>query len=213
MGGASRGQDRVVHTVAGRGTDSLTCVCMNRSVDGSTVTRRSFLRGTAGGSAALAVAALVPGCARDYPRASSAPLQALSPKEYAVARAAAEALLAGVPVEPDSIATAIDAELAVAGEPMRGDMKTVLTLMEHGPILSMRRHRFSTLSPAARLAVLNDWATSRFNLRRAAYQALRGFILYFAWTDDRTRPLTGYAGPWPELVEIPVYPVDFGEVV
>jgi hypothetical protein len=179
------------------------------------VSRRGFLRTAAGGTVAVAAASLVPaGCSRDYPQAAAAgvTLRALTPKEYAVARAAAEAVLAGVPASPDAVAAGIDAELALAGDPMRGDMKTVLSLMEHGPALSLRPRRFTALSPAARLEVLDDWATSRLNLRRAAYQALRGFIVYFAWVDDATRPLTGFPGPWPELVEIPATPVDFGEV-
>lgn len=201
----------------------LTCWLMTKSettpgkdTAGRDLSRRGFLRSAAGGTAAVAAAALLPaGCAREYPQAVAAGhrLQSLSEKEFAVARAAAEAMLEGVPTSPDAVAAGIDAELAVAGEPMRGDMKTVLALMEHGPLLSLRPRRFTALPPADRLAVLDDWATSRFNLRRAAYQALRGFVLYFAWTDDATRPLTGFAGPWPELVEVPVHPVDFGEVV
>src|SRR5918996_4688266 len=97
--------------------------------------RRGFLHTVAGGSAAIAVASLLPpGGAPAYPEraAGGVALQALSPKEYAVARAAAAALLVGVPVAADAVATAIDRELAVAGEPMRSDMKTVLKLMEHG---------------------------------------------------------------------------------
>jgi hypothetical protein len=182
---------------------------------GGGLSRRGFLRTAAGGSAAVAVASLVPaGCARDYPQASAAgiALRSLSPKEFAVVQAAAEALLEGVPVPAPSVAAAIDAELAVAGEPVRGDMKTVLSLMEHGSLLSLRRQRFTALDAAARRAVLDDWATSRFNLRRAAFQALRGFVVYFAWIDRATRPLTGFAGPWPELVSVPVHPVDFGPV-
>lgn len=177
--------------------------------------RRSFLRRTAGGTAAIAAASLLPtGCARDYPHAAQAGvrLQALSEKEFAVAVAAAEAILVHVPVPAHAIAAGIDAELAVAGEPIREDMKTVLTVMEHGTLLSLRRRRFTSLSPTARRAVLDDWARSRFNLRRAAYQALRGFVVYFAFIDDGTRPLTGFPGPWPELVQIPAYPVDFGGV-
>lgn len=179
------------------------------------LSRRGFLRGTAGGTAAVAAAALVPaGCGRSYPQADAAgaSLQALSPKEFAVVRAAAEALLPGVPVEPGAVAAAIDAELAVAGEPMRSDMKTVFSLMEHGTLLSLRTRRFTALAPEARLAVLDDWARSRFNLRRAAYQALRGFVLYFAWIDDATRAHTRFPGPWPERVQVPVYPVDFGGI-
>jgi hypothetical protein len=181
----------------------------------STLPRRGFLRSVAGGGAALAAAAVLPaGCSRDYPQAGAAGvrLQALSAKQYAVARAAAEAIVVDTPVSPDAIAAGIDAELAVAGEPMLSDMRTVLSLMEHGTVLALQPRRFTALTPAARRRVLNGWATSRFNLRRAAYQALRGFVVYFAWVDDATRPLTGFPGPWPELVQIPVYPVDFGDI-
>jgi hypothetical protein len=180
-----------------------------------TLPRRGFLRAAAGGSAAIAAAALLPaGCTRDYPEARTAgvALAALSEKQYAVARAAAEAMVVGTPVSPDAIARGIDRELAIAGEPMLSDMRTVLTLMEHGTLLALRPRRFTALSPAGRRAVLDDWATSQFNLRRAAYQALRGFVVYFAWIEDSTRPLTGFPGPWPEMVALPVYPVDFGEI-
>lgn len=179
------------------------------------LSRRGFLRGAAGGTAAVAVASVLPaGCAPDYAelRTDGAALRALTPKEYAVARAAAEAMLVDVPVSPDAVATAVDAELAVAGDPMFTDMKTVLSLMEHGPLLSFRRKRFSALTPDARREVLNDWATSRFNLRRAAFQALKGFIIFFAYVDDSTRPLTRFPGPWPEKLALPVYEIDFGEI-
>jgi hypothetical protein len=177
--------------------------------------RRGFLRTAAGGSAAIVVASLLPaGCAPAYPEraAGGSALQALSPKEYAVARAAAEALLAGVPVAAEAVATAIDRELAVAGDPMRTDMKSVLKLMEHGTVLSFRRRRFTALPAADRRVILEDWATSRFNLRRAAFQAVRGFIVYFAYVDDATRSLTGFPGPWPERLALPVAPVDFGDI-
>ena len=187
----------------------------DRSPDPGGISRRGFLRGVAGGTTAVAVAAVLPaGCSPDYPeqRGDGRTLVALSPKEYAVARAAAEALLEGVPVTPDSVAGSIDAELALAGEPMRTDMKTVLSLMEHGSLLSWRRKRFSALSAADRRKVLDDWATSRFNLRRAAFQALKGFIVFYAYIDDSTRPLTGFMGPWPERFALPIYDVDYGEI-
>ncbi|MEX1184061.1 MAG: twin-arginine translocation signal domain-containing protein [Gemmatimonadota bacterium] len=180
-----------------------------------TTTRRGFLRSAAGGTAAAAVASLVPaGCAPQYPAraADGGALQSLTPKEYGVARAAAEAILVGVPVTPDVVATRIDRELAVAGDPMRSDMKSVLGLMEHGTVLSFRRSRFTELSPEERRTVLGHWAGSRFNLRRAAFQAMRGFIVYFAYADDATRALTGFPGPWPERVQVPVVPVDFGGI-
>ena len=181
----------------------------------SPLSRRSFLRETAGGTASITLASLLPaGCAADYPEADSdgVTLSALTPKEYAVARAAAEALLVDMPVEPASVARAIDAELAVAGDPMRADMKTVLGLIQHLTFLGGRAGRFTSLDPEARRTYLAGWSTSRFKLRRGAFQALKGFIHYFAYIQDGTRTLTGFLGPWPERVSVPAYPVDFGEV-
>jgi len=177
--------------------------------------RRGFLRATAGGAAAIAAASLVPaGCARDYPQAEQdgATLVALTPKQYATARAAAEAVLPGVPVDPGTVAAAIDAELARVGEPIRTDLSTVLTLIEHLTPLGGYARPFTALPAADRLDYLDTWAHSRFALRRAAYQALQGFVRYFAYIEDATRPLTGFEGPWPERVTLAVTPVDFGEV-
>src|SRR5262245_18642702 len=137
--------------------------------------RRAFLRNTAGGSAALVLASLFPaGCSADYPHATAdgAQLHSLTDKEYAITRAAAEALLIGVPVEPKAVAGRIDRELAAAGNPMRADFKTVLGLIEHLTPLGGHMHRFTNLKPADRLAYLNGWGQSRFALRRAAYFAL-----------------------------------------
>ncbi len=177
--------------------------------------RRGFLRTTAGGTAAIALASIVPvGCAADYPQAADdgAELQALSPKEYAVVKAAAEAILDGVPVPPERIAQRIDHELAMVGEPVLTDMKTVLTLLEHMTLLGGRLRRFTALDPAARLDYLHGWARSRFTLRRAVFQAVRAFIYFFAYSDDATRSITRFTGPWRERIDIPAYPVDFGEV-
>ena len=178
-----------------------------------TLDRRSFLRTTAGGTAAIAAASLLPtGCARDYPQAAQdgTRLQSLTDKEYAVVRAAAEAMLVGVPVAPKTIAQRVDAELAVAGDPMRSDMKTVLGLIEHLTPLGGSLRRFTALTPERRLRYLRGWAQSRFALRRGAFQALKGFVHYFAYIDDRTRQHTGFEGAWPERFEIPAYPVDYG---
>ncbi|MGH7475148.1 MAG: twin-arginine translocation signal domain-containing protein [Longimicrobiales bacterium] len=179
------------------------------------IDRRGFLRRSAGGAAALALGSLVPaGCADDYPQAQrdGVRLYALSPKEYAVARAAAESLLVDVPVAPARIAARMDQELALVGDPVRKDMKTVLGLLEHLTVLGGHVRRFTTLAPDVRLAYLRGWARSRFNLRRAAFQATRSFVYYFAYTEPATRTLTGFQGPWPERVVIPAYPVDFGPI-
>jgi hypothetical protein len=179
--------------------------------------RRGFLRTATGGTVAVAVASLLPaGCSSDYPQAAvdGITLSALSPKEYAVVRAAAEALLDGVPVEPGEIAGAIDRELAAVGDPVRADFKSMLGLVEHFTILSWHRRRFTELRPEQRLGYLHGWATSRFTLRRGAFQALRGFVQYFAWIRPETRKLTGFTGPLRDYLPVTqVRSVDYGEVV
>lgn len=180
------------------------------------IDRRGFLHTAAGGTAAIALASMIPaGCAADYPQAEEdgVELEALSPKEYAVAVAAAEALLVDVPVEPSTVVRRMDHDLARVGDPVRADMKTVLTLVEHLTFLGGRVRRFTALSPEARLRYLHGWRDSRFNLRRGAFQAVRAFVYYFAYAEDATRSLTGFPGPWNERIQIPAYPVDFGEVV
>jgi hypothetical protein len=183
---------------------------MHQSMD-----RRGFLRTTAGGSAAIALAAWLPsGCAAEYPEArqDQTRLYVLTEKEYAVTRAAAEALVVGIPVSPGVVASRIDRELSIAGEPMRTDFKTVVGLMEHLTFLGGTTRRFTKLTPAERLAYLRTWKHSRFALRRGAYFALKGFVYYFTYSDPATRAHTRFAGPWPERFKLPIKPVDFGEI-
>ncbi|MEN8374251.1 MAG: twin-arginine translocation signal domain-containing protein [Gemmatimonadota bacterium] len=177
--------------------------------------RRGFLRATAGGGAAIALAgALPPGTLEAYPAAQQdgTRLRALSAKQYAVARAAAEALLVDVPVEPALVARAVDADLAAVGDPIRADMRTVLTLLEHLTPLSGHLRRFTSLNLEDRRAYLLDWARSRLNLRRAAFQATRGFLFFNTYLREETWAVTGFEGPWPERFSFPVPPVDFGEI-
>jgi hypothetical protein len=177
--------------------------------------RRAFLRNTAGGSAAIALASLLPaGCSADYPQATQdeAQLRSLTEKEYAITRSAAEVLLSEVPVEPGVVAARIDQELAAAGEPMSKDFKAVLGLIEHLTLLSGHTHRFTRLPPGQRLEYLQDWGKSRFALRRAAFFAFKGFIYYFAYIDPATRAITRFPGPWPERVKVAAHPVDFGPI-
>ena len=178
--------------------------------------RRGFLRTTAGGTAAIALASFLPaGCAQEYPQATrdAVTLKSLTAKEYAITRAAAEVLAAGVPVAPGTIASRIDTELALAGQPMLGDFKTVLGLVEHLTMLGGRTRRFTELNPQERMKYLLGWSRSRFKLRRGAFYGLKGFVYFFTYTDPATRPITRFQGAWPERVTIAVHPVDFGPIV
>ena len=177
------------------------------------LSRRGFLRGVAGGGAAIALARWLPGgSAAAQAGAGGGSSGAFTPKELATLRAAAEALLMDVPVDPSGVAATMDREVALMGEPIVTDFKTVLGLLEHLTILGGRLTRFTRLSPEARLAYLEGWGTSRFNLRRAAYHAVRTLVHFYGWADASTRPITGYTGTWPETRNLPAYPVDFGEI-
>ena len=74
--------------------------------------------------------------------------------------------------------------------------------------------RFTELDPAERLAYLEGWRDSRFNLRRAAFNAIKSFVYFFAYSDPALWNATGFPGPWPGRVGPPVAvpAVDFGEI-
>lgn len=208
---AGQGRQPRLSPASARRYDSIVSTSSPASPDHSGQDRRGFLRDVAGGGLAIALAGWLPEEASAYP-APPQELMALTAKEHAVARAAAEALLQGVPVDPTHVANELDREVALMGEPILSDMKTVLGLFEHLTILGGRFRRFTALDPDARLDYLNGWATSRFNLRRAAFQGLRSLIHFIGWSEAETRPVTGFLGTWPERFDYPAYPVDFGEV-
>ena len=178
------------------------------------IDRRGFLRTTAGGGAAIALAALLPGCGSQANAQGSAgwELRSLTRKEFDVARAATEALLPDVPVDPAGIARRLDYELWAVGGAIEEDMRTVLQLLEHLTLLGGRLRRFTELEPPERLAYLETWQHSRFNLRRAAFNAVRSFVYFFAYADPAMWPATGFPGTWPGRVPVGLPPVDFGEV-
>ena len=176
--------------------------------------RRGFLRATAGGGLAIAIVALLPGCGRSGSAGGPGELRSLTEAEYETVRAAAEALLlGGAAVDPASIAQRIDYELWAVGGAIEEDMRTVLQLLERLTFLGRRTRRFSELEPAERLAYLHSWRDSRFNLRRASFNAVKSFVYFFAYSDPSTWRMTGFPGPWPGRFDVPVPSVDFGEVV
>ena len=178
--------------------------------------RRGFLRTTAGGGLALALASVLPGCGRDATAqgVTGQDLRSLTLAEYETARAAAEALLIGAPdvIDPAAIALRMDYELWAAGGAIQEDMRTVLQLIERLTPLGGRLRRFSELDPQERLVYLHSWRDSRFNLRRASFNAVKAFVYFFAYADPATWPVTRFPGPWPGRVRVAVPRIDFGEI-
>lgn len=177
------------------------------------IDRRGFLRASAGGTLAIGLASLLPGCGRSASVRGSVDLRSLTEAEYETVRAAAEALMSGgAPIDPASIATRIDYELWAVGGAIEQDMRTVLQLLERLTFLGGRVRRFSELDPEERLAYLHTWRDSRFNLRRASFNAVKSFVYFFSYSDPATWRMTGFPGPWPGQVNVPVPAIDFGEV-
>jgi hypothetical protein len=72
----------------------------------------------------------------------------------------------------------------------------VLQLFEYGPIVfDWTFRRFTRLSDAEKDASLTGWMTSRFELRRQAFQALRNLSILGYYSQPESWPPIGYAGP------------------
>jgi hypothetical protein len=167
------------------------------------LTRRRFLRRTLGGAALLALGGTVlrhlSGYSLDADTASQ--LRALSPKQYLVARAIFRRMLApderGAP-DPDlvGVALTVDGYIARLPEELASDLRALLELVEHSPALfDFRASRFTHLDQAGQDAVLSRWASSRIELRRRGFQALKALAMMGYYGDPRAYALLDYPGP------------------
>ena len=177
------------------------------------IDRRGFLRSTSGGLLAIGVASLLPGCSREAGAQGPADLRSMTTAEFETARLVAETLLEGGPaVDPAAIARRMDYELWAVGGAIEQDMRTVLQLIERLTPLGGRLRRFSDLDARERLAYLHGWRNSRFNLRRASFNAVKAFVYFFAYSDPTTWPSTRFPPPWPGRVNVAIPRIDFGEI-
>ncbi len=150
--------------------------------------RRSFLKkGLFGGL----VLALGGGGLAFYPSAHlaspTAPLLVLSPASFQVLVAVAGRMVVAKGSDPVVIAHAVDQALTRVTPEAQADMNKLLGLLENalpGLLLDLRGQPFTRLSPEARDRVLTTWSTSRFELRRTGYQALRKLCLASYYADE-----------------------------
>jgi hypothetical protein len=78
-----------------------------------------------------------------------------------------------------------------------GVLPTLLRLVEWGPLLfDFTFTRFSRMSDAEKDASLRAWMTSRLELRRRAFYALRNLSHLGYYSQQATWPLIGYLGPF-----------------
>lgn len=164
--------------------------------------RRGFL-GAGAATAILAGGGYVwlRGSDADYARmaAGAAPV-VLSIREYAVLDALAAAIIqplrGGPGVGAAMTALRIDRELSFHHETsMVDDIKASLALLENMSVIDGLGPRFTALDDADKQTFLANCVNAGPGLRRAAYNGIRFLVVFFYYTDDRTWPGIGYAGP------------------
>lgn len=163
------------------------------------IDRRTFLRGTAGGAAALAAAALLPAGCGGYPAVAN--LHTFTAKEFAVLRALvdtylppAERMASGRDLD---VAGYLDAYLAAESAMIRKQLKQALLLLEYGGLwYGPERRRCTRMSEAGRAAYLRGWSEAVSPFRRQVAQTFRRAAINVYYTDERAWGSIGYDGPF-----------------
>jgi hypothetical protein len=167
------------------------------------VSRRRFLRRTLLGGALLALGATVLRHLSGYSldAETRGRLLALSPKQFLVLRAILRRILAaderGAP-DPEivGVALSVDRYLALLPDELASDVRALIELVEHSPALfDARLSRFTHLDEAGQDAVLRGWESSRIELRRRGFQALKSLAMMGYYGDPRAYALLDYRGP------------------
>jgi hypothetical protein len=166
-------------------------------------TRRRFLKTGLAGAAALAIAG---GIAWIRRVGTAAALPALDDDARSVVRAIVPSMLAGaLPAADPDRALAVDetvlaVDRAVAGLPpaSRGELAQLFSLLSLGVGRRVFAGVASAWNDATRDeidAFLASWQTSRWSLKRTAYDALHQLVIAAWYANPRAWPSIGYPGP------------------
>lgn len=165
-------------------------------------TRRVFLKRSLQAAGTLAVLPLAgSGCGPARRGAAPPGLAVLSPGEYAVLAAAADAFVPRggafeLGASDVDVAGRVDALLADEDPQVQRGLRAALGLLEWaGGPLAGRFGRFSGLSASDRTAVLGA-LPHRFGLARDVYAGLKLLCLFSFYCADEVWPAIGYDGPW-----------------
>jgi hypothetical protein len=164
--------------------------------------RRGFLKVSAAAAGALSAgsALLMSGCdSHDealIPRGARPTVLTL--REFAVLGAFVDRIVSPEPgwptAEDTQLAQRIDRELKFHQAKMIEDTRQALLLIEFGGVLHLEFTRFTRMDAAGRDARLADMSTGN-GLEKQAFISLRLIAVFFHYTDERTWPHIGYAGP------------------
>ena len=170
---------------------------------GGIISRRGFL-GVGGATLAVSAVAGVAWLEASKPDyvalGSGFSPKTLSISEFGVLAALATAMIAPLPGGPsvkDAMTAArIDRELSFHRDStLAEDIAASLTLLEHWPIVQGYGARFSALGASEQKAFLSACANGGPGLTRSAFAGVRFLVIFFYYSDDRTWPGLGYAGP------------------
>jgi hypothetical protein len=168
-----------------------------KAPDGLRISRRGFLGG-AGAGALLAVARLPVAAAAAAPP-EAPPL--FSDAEREVLTAVVERMVdpgePGLPAVRDTDAVAVIERVCAGLDPsVSRVLPWLLRAVEWGPLFfDWTFARFTGLDEAGRDAALRGWMTSRLEMRRLGFQALRNLSFVGWYSQDAVWPAIGYAGP------------------
>lgn len=171
--------------------------------------RRTLLQVGVGGTLVLALGGIGLALQPTAIVAPPGPLQALSPRQYAVLVALAETVLPpreGLPSTHEvGVAAKVDALLATLHPGVATELGQALLLLENalpGLLLDGRIRPFSQASLEERTRVLERWRTSRLTVRRQVFRGLSALVASAYWADPRTHAYIGYKGPPAWILQI-----------
>ena len=167
-----------------------------------TISRRSLIKRGLAGGALLTAGGLGLGLQRSVLREPSAPLKALSVREFSVLSAVADRITPGTAEVPNASTLGVPElvdELMSAMHPVElKDFKQLLNTLENalvGLLLDFRPTPFTAASPERQDATLASWRDSGLMVRRTGYKALHKICTSAYWGMPETFVLSGYPGP------------------
>jgi hypothetical protein len=164
-------------------------------------TRRGFLRLAGSGAALAAIARLpaLPAAARAAGPSAAAPFFDERRRELLtqVVERMVDTGEPGAPRVRDTRAIeTIDALCARLDPGLTSPLPILLDVVEWSPLLfDFVPTRFSRASDEQKDAALRSWMTSRLQLRRLGFLALRNLSFLGWYAQEQSWPLVGYAGP------------------